>query len=61
MIDKIFITKLLVSFFVGGGVIALLSILAEKYQKYGGIILSMPSTMTLGLFFIGWSQGVDIA
>jgi len=61
MIDKIFITKLLVSFFVGGGVIALLSILAKKYQKYGGIILSMPSTMTLGLFFIGWSQGVDIA
>lgn len=55
------ITKLVISFFVGGIFIALLSVFAEKYSKIGGIIISIPGTLPLGILFIGWTQGKSVA
>lgn len=45
---------ILIAFFVGGGFIALLSLLAERATKQtAGLILSLPSTAAIGFFFIG--------
>lgn len=41
--------------------IGLLSLLAEKYPRLGGLLISMPTTLPLGLFFIGWSSGRESA
>ena len=60
-VSTTFVIKCIVSFFVGGVVIALLSILAERFPRRGGLIMSIPSTLPLGLLFIGWSQDVDAA
>lgn len=49
--SSIFIIQLIVSFFVGGGLITLLTFLAEKSSsKVSGIILSFPSTALAGFF-----------
>lgn len=54
--DKLFLIQLVTSFFVGGAVIALLSILAERaHESIAGIIISFPTTIALGFFFIGWT------
>ena len=55
------IIKLIISFFVGGLFIALQSKLAEHYPKIGGYIISLPSTLPLSLFFIGWIYGINIS
>lgn len=55
--SSIFIIQLIVSFFVGGGLIALLTFLAEKSSsRVSGIILSFPSTAFAGFFFLAWTQ-----
>ncbi len=49
--------QLIASFLIGGGLIAILSVLAEKVpQRYSGLILSLPTTIILGYFFLGYSQ-----
>jgi len=54
--QNIFLVKVLISFFTGGIFISLLTLLAEKNKKIGGLIISIPSTLPIGLFFIGWTQ-----
>lgn len=54
--NKIFVIQLIISFIVGGGVIALLSFLAERVNSHiAGIILTFPTTVALGFFFLGWT------
>ncbi len=57
--ENIFLLKVIISFVTGGIIIALLTLLAEKYKKIGGLIISIPSTLPIGLFFIGWTQDKD--
>lgn len=55
--DYQFLIQLIISFFVGGSFIAFLSFLAEKASaKMAGIIIALPSTMAISLFFIGWTS-----
>ncbi len=55
--SSIFIIQLIISFFVGGGLIALLTFLAERSSsRVSGIIISFPSTVLLGFFFLAWTQ-----
>jgi len=52
--NKLFIIQLIISFIVGGGFVALLTIVAEKVnQRIAGIILTFPITAGLALFFLG--------
>jgi len=61
MLDP-FLLKLALSFIVGGCWIILVTILAEKAgPKVGGFIAGLPSTIILGLFFIGWTQSPLVA
>lgn len=53
--------KFIYSFFLGGGIVALQSLVAEKYPNIGGYIISIPSTLAISLFFIGWISGYDAA
>lgn len=54
--NKLFIFQLIISFIVGGGVVAILSFVAEKVSKrIAGIILVFPTTVALGFFFLGWT------
>ncbi len=54
--NKLFVIQLIVSFVVGGVVIALLSFIAEKSSKrIAGIILAFPTTVALSFFFLGWT------
>ncbi len=56
----IFAVQLLASFFVGGGVITALSFIVERIdKKYAGLILASPTTVVLGLFFLGLTIGSD--
>ena len=51
-----FMFQVLISFVVGGLFISALSIFAEKTnKKAAGIILSLPSTVLVSYFFIGWT------
>jgi len=51
------IIQLIASFLIGGGLITILSLLAETIpQRFSGIILSLPSTIILGYFFLGFGQ-----
>ncbi|NQT76227.1 MAG: hypothetical protein HQ565_00835 [Bacteroidetes bacterium] len=55
--SSIFIIQLIISFFVGGGFIAFLTFLAERSSsRVSGIIISFPSTVFLGFFFLAWTQ-----
>lgn len=54
--SKLLILQLLTSFLVGGGFIAFLSFAAERAsEKVAGIIISLPSTIAISLFFMGWA------
>jgi len=55
VMNKLFIIQLIVSFILGGGMVAILSFLAERAHKnIAGVILAFPVTLALGLFFLGW-------
>ena len=61
MIDA-FIIKLVLSFLVGGTWVAIATLIADKYgTKIGGIIIGLPSTLLVSLFFIGWTQSPVVA
>lgn len=54
--NKLFAIQLIASFIVGGGVITLLSFIAERANsRIAGIILAFPTTVALGFFFLGWA------
>lgn len=54
--NNLFIIQLITSFLVGGGFIALISLVAERVdEKLSGIILAFPSTLALGFFFLAWT------
>ncbi len=56
MINKLFIIQLIVSFIAGGGLVAILTIMAERVnQRIAGIILTFPITGGMALFFLGWT------
>lgn len=57
---NIFALQLVVSFFIGGGIITLLTFYAEKSSsRVSGIILSFPSTVLISFFFIAWTQSTE--
>jgi hypothetical protein len=56
-----FVLKVITSFLVGGLFIAAQSILAERHPHVGGLIISVPSTLPIDLFFIGWSEDMEAA
>lgn len=61
MID-IFITKLVLSFLVGGTWVTIATLIADRYgTKLGGLITGLPSTILFSLFFIGWTQSPSVA
>lgn len=56
LIDKLFLIQVVTSFIVGGVFIAILGFIAERSSpKVAGIVLSLPSTMAISFFFIGWT------
>ncbi len=62
MVPTLFTIQLLTSFIVGGGVIALLSFMAERvHSRIAGIILAFPTTVALGFFFLGWAVSPQTA
>ena len=53
----LFNLQLLISFILGGLFIALQSLIAERVKGFWrNIVLTVPSTMALGLFFIGLTK-----
>ncbi len=51
---RMFGLQLFLSFFVGGFFVAFQTLLAERAgHRWRGVVLSIPSTLALGLFFIG--------
>lgn len=59
--DSLFLIKLALSFVVGGAWIAGTTVLAEvKGTKIGGMITGLPSTIVVALFFIAWTQPMDV-
>ncbi len=58
--QTVLLIQLLISFIIGGSLISVLSLLAEKLPpKFSGIVLSLPSTIILGYFFLGYGQSAD--
>ncbi len=59
---NLFLLKLLLSFIVGGLWTIIATVLADKFgTKIGGFIAGLPSTIVFGLFFIAWTQTLDVA
>lgn len=57
-----FFLKLGLSFVVGSTWVTLGTVLAERYgSKVGGMVAGLPTTILLGLFFIGWTQSTETA
>jgi hypothetical protein len=55
---RTFLLQLALSFLVGGGWIAATTALAERLgSKVGGLLVTLPSTILVGLFFVGVTQG----
>ena len=54
--DRLFIVQLITSFVVGGSFIAFMSFIAEKAsERIAGMIISLPATIAISFFFIGWA------
>ena len=57
-----FFFKLILSFLVGGAWVTLATLIADRYgTKLGGMIIGLPSTLLVSLFFIGWTQSPGVA
>lgn len=57
-----FLTKIVLSFFVGGIWIAAATVGAERFgTKLGGFLGGLPSTAAVALFFIAWTEGGQVA
>ncbi len=58
--DDVLFLKILLSFFVGGTVIATLGWWAEHAdRKIAGVVIFLPSTVVISYFFIGWTSGIQ--
>lgn len=58
--NSVFFIKLILSFLVGSSYILFSTIASDKLgSKIGGLITGLPSTVLLGLLFIGWTQNPD--
>ncbi len=58
--NKLFCFQLITSLIIGGGIIALLSFLAERVRtRFAGIVLAFPLTAALGFFFLGWTLSAE--
>ncbi len=56
----VLLAQVLVSFFVGGSLITLLSVIAEKTNQHiSGIIVMFPTTLVLGFFFLGLTTNAE--
>ena len=56
----IFWIRVFLSFIIGGIYIALSLFMAERFgSRIGGLIVGLPSTSVVSLFFIGITQGID--
>lgn len=56
----VLLAQILVSFFVGGSSITLLSLIAEKTNQHiSGIIMMFPTTLVLGFFFLGLTTNAE--
>lgn len=56
--DLLFINRVLLSFFIAGGWIAVATLLAERLgSKLGGLITNLPSNILISLIFIALTQG----
>jgi len=51
-----FLLRVFISFLVGGCLITVLSLTAERYPRIGGIIIALPSTLVVSFVFIGLTQ-----
>lgn len=52
-----FIIKLILSFLVGGGYIASIIWVSERFgSRIGGLLIGLPSTILISLLFIAWTQ-----
>jgi uncharacterized membrane protein (GlpM family) len=57
---RMFLVQLFVSFFAGGALVTLLSIIAEKTnQRIAGILMMFPSTLALGFLFLGLTTNAE--
>ncbi|HLO53612.1 MAG TPA: DUF3147 family protein [Saprospiraceae bacterium] len=57
---SVLLAQVLVSFFVGGSLITLLSVMAEKTNQHiAGIIMMFPTTLVLGFFFLGLTTNAE--
>ena len=55
--SEIFLVKVGLSFIIGGAWATFATIAAERFgTKLGGIIIGAPATVSITLFFIGWTQ-----
>ncbi|MDO8428169.1 MAG: hypothetical protein Q7S92_03070 [Candidatus Diapherotrites archaeon] len=62
MLDSLFLAKLVLSFFAGGIIISGSIWLGEKLgPKWAGLLIGLPTTSAVGLFFIGFTEGPKIA
>ena len=56
----ILLAQVCVSFLVGGSLITLLSVIAEKTNQHiSGIIMMFPTTLVLGFFFLGLTTSAE--
>ncbi len=56
----VLLAQILVSFFVGGSLITLLSVIGEKANQHiSGIIMMFPTTLVLGFFFLGLTTNAE--
>lgn len=54
------LAQLVVSFFAGGSLITILSLIAEKTNQHiSGIIMMFPTTLVLGFLFLGLTTSAD--
>lgn len=55
------ILQIIISFLVGGLFIGLQTIVAERVPlRWRGIVLTIPSTLALGLFFVGFTEAPEV-
>ena len=58
----IFLIKIILAFVIGAVWITLATVIAEKFgTKIGGMVLGLPSTTAISLFFIAWTQSPSVA
>lgn len=61
-VDSPFFLKITLSFAAGCLWVPAATVITERYgPRIGGLIVGLPSTMLITLFFIGWTASVDAA